>query len=519
MKPLMIQGTGSHVGKSFIVAALCRVFLRRGIEVAPFKAQNMSNNAAAVTGGEIGRAQALQAAAARLDPDVRMNPLLLKPTANHKSQAVLLGKPLGTFSVSQIDRRKPVWFRAVRKAFDGLKRENDLVLIEGAGSPAEINLRQVDYANMRVADMAGAAVILVGDIDRGGVFASLHGTLDLIRPAGRRRVIGFCINKFRGDASLLKSGIRFLESRWNRPALGVIPYDTELRLPEEDSLALAWSTRPTPGRMRSPAGSAAPRPQVPASPTPAGSAPLAPQMPGLVLGLVLTPHIANFTDFDPFREESDVTIRDVRSPRDLQGTHAILLPGSKNVFADWAFLRRSGLAAAITTDNTRPIFGICGGYQILGRTIQDPVGVESGRPAEIEALGILPVRTRFFRKKIVRPVVRRHRASRSEIRGYEIHQGLIFPDPPPVRPLFVAAGGEPEGCVSPDGRVMGTVTHGVFDSDRFRNFYLNQLRKRAGLPSRPPTQFELEPRIERAADLVESHLDIDFVCNCLNSRS
>ncbi len=490
LKPLMIQGTGSHVGKSFLVMALCRIFLRRGIEVVPFKAQNMANNAAAVTGGEIGRAQALQAAAARIDPDVRMNPLLLKPSGNKICQAVLMGKPVGSFTVKQLDRKKPAWFKTIQKAYHSLAAENDATVIEGAGSPAEINLREADYANMRVAQMADAQVILVGDIDRGGVFAALHGTQDLLLPVERKRIVGLCINKFRGDASLLDSGIRFLRQKTGKPVMGVIPYDTNLRLPEEDSLGLNWRSSRRSRRNKH----------------------------SLEIGLVHTPHIANFTDFDPFQVEPDVVIRDVHSPRDLEGLAAVILPGSKNVFGDMRFLNRSGLANAIRTPADFSIVGICGGLQLLGRTIIDSIGVEDRRPARMDGLGLLPVHTRFFRKKIVRPVVRRHRPSRSIILGYEIHHGIIYPDPDDrrvARPLFHSENGSTEGCISPDGRILGTLTHGVFDSDKFRAAFLNRLRKHSGLPERPAAEYDLEKNIDRAADLVSSHLDVNAILRLL----
>lgn len=490
LKPLMIQGTGSHVGKSFLVMALCRIFLRRGLEVAPFKAQNMANNAAAVTGGEIGRAQALQAAAARVDPDVRMNPLLLKPSGNKICQAVLMGKPIGSFTVKHLDRKKPAWFKTIQKAYHSLADENDAIVIEGAGSPAEINLRESDYANMRVAQMADARVILVGDIDRGGVFASLHGTLDLLRPEERNRIAGLCINKFRGDASLLDSGIRFLRKKTGKPVIGVIPYDTDLRLPEEDSLGLNWRSAHPIRRNKN----------------------------SLTIGLVRTPHIANFTDFDPFQVESDVVIRDVRSPRDLEGLAALMLPGSKNVFGDMRFLNRSGLAGAIRKPADFSIVGVCGGLQLLGRTIVDPVGVEDRRPARVEGLGLLPVHTRFFRNKIVRPVIRRHPPSRSVIRGYEIHHGIVYLDPGVAKPLFRSDNGSTEGCISPDGRIFGTLTHGLFDSDKFRAAFLNQLRKNSGLPQQPAAEYDLEKNIDRAADLVESHLDVNAVLRLLRKN-
>lgn len=489
LRPLMIQGTGSHVGKSFLAMALCRIFLKRGYEAAPFKAQNMALNSAAVTGGEIGRAQALQAAAARTDADVRMNPLLLKPCGDRKSQVVLLGKPVGTFDVKSLDKKKPLWFRCVRSSFQSLFKEYDAMVIEGAGSPAEINLRNVDYANMRVARMSNAAVLLVGNIDTGGVFASLYGTFALLRPDEQERISGFVINKFRGDPSLLHSGIRFLERTTRKKVFGVIPYDTDLRLPEEDSLGLGMKAAPSSGFQT--------------------------KNRRLAIGLVRVPTIANFTDYDPFWVEPDVSLRDVFSPEDLSGLSAVILPGSKNVFADLKYLRQKGLADALVNSASLPTIGICGGLQLLGQDLDDPEGVENGRPAHARALGLLPLQTRFHPQKIVRPVVWKHRPSRAIVRGYEIHHGRIHFLGEPATPLFHGKHGETEGCVSPDGRIWGTLTHGVFDSDEFRSAFLNRLRAREGLPARAPRPFEVESRIERAAVLVESHMDIDVILRIL----
>lgn len=500
-RPLMIQGTGSHVGKSFLVTALCRIFLNRGYEVAPFKAQNMALNSAAVIGGEIGRAQAIQAAAARVDPDVRMNPLLLKPCGQRKSQAVLMGKPVGTFGIRELDRKKPVWFRRVRSAFESLEGENDLVVLEGAGSPAEINLRKVDYANMRAANMAGAAVILVGDIDRGGVFAALYGTFSLLRPAERKRIVGFIINKFRGDPSLLASGLRFLERKTGKPVLGVVPYDTDLRLPEEDSLALSNSLSHGIAKIDRASGQKS-----------------------MTLGLVRVPSIANFTDYDPFQVEPDVIVRNVFSPPDLRDLAAVILPGSKNVFADIKFLRDRGLDSAITCGIGIPVIGICGGFQILGMRLDDPLGIENGRPACASGLGLLPVRTEFRREKIVRPVEWKHRPSRSVVRGYEIHHGIVSAlngalNGAPSRPMFHNGRGATEGCLSADGRIWGTLTHGVFDSDEFRNAFLNDLRTRHRLPRRPVRPYDVEPSIERAARLVEKHVDVAAIFRILKKSA
>ncbi len=489
LRTLMIQGTGSHAGKSFLTTALCRIFFRRGYSVAPFKAQNMANNAAAVEGGEIGRAQALQASAAKINADVRMNPLLLKPTGERACQAVLMGKAVGMFSITELNRRKPAWFKRVTGAFRSLQREYDLVIIEGAGSPAEINIRRTDYANMRMASAGGAAVLLAGDIDRGGVFAALYGTHRLLTPAERQRIFGFCLNKFRGDAGLLRSGLRFLKRETGMAALGVVPYDTQIRLPEEDSLGMARHGGLNKRHRRG----------------------------AVSIGFVRTPHIANFTDYDPFYVEPDVILREIQTAQDLDGLDAVILPGSKNVFDDCRFLRRTGLADAISRRENLTIVGICGGYQMMGGIIDDPGGVENGQPDSIEGMGLLPIRTKFFRKKIVAAVERRHLPSRSIVRGYEIHSGRVFPINGAGRHLFEAFDGQSEGVSIESGRVWGTLTHGVFDSDRFRNAFLNRLRRAKRLPERPVTAFDVEPMIERAANLVEAHLDVNAIERHLKS--
>jgi adenosylcobyric acid synthase len=369
---LMIQGTSSSVGKSLLTAALCRLFARRGVRAAPFKAQNMSNNAAVCAdGAEIGRAQAVQAAAAGVAPTADMNPVLLKPEADSRSQVIVLGRHWQTLRASAFYRRKEELWPVVTAALDRLRAAYELVLIEGAGSPAELNLRALDIVNMAVARHARAPVLLAGDIDRGGIFAQLLGTLWLLEPEERALVRGLVVNKFRGDRALFADGVRILEERGGAPVLGVVPYLPALAVAEEDAVALDVD-RPGPRT-------------------------------GIDVAVIRLPHIANFDDFDPLRAEPGVGVRYVSSARELGAPRAVILPGTKSTIADLAWLRATGLAEAICTfvDRGGAVAGVCGGYQMLGRVIRDPEGVES--PAgEVAGLGLLPVETTFAQEKATR---------------------------------------------------------------------------------------------------------------------
>ncbi len=355
-RTLMVQGTASSVGKTVLVAGLCRWFVNQGVRVAPFKAQNMALNSFATADGlEIGRAQAIQAQACRIVPRVEMNPILLKPEADHRSQVVLMGKVDGRYEAATYYREKSRLLTIVQAALGRLRDEFDLVLIEGAGSPAEINLTEHDIVNMRVAEIADAPVLLAGDIDRGGLFAALYGTLELLAPADRERVRALVVNKFRGDRALLEPGLEMIAQRTGKPVLGVVPYVPDLGLPEEDSVAL--------------------------------------ERPGLdgPIAVIKLPHISNFDDFDP------LPVRYVTRPDELSGAVAIILPGTKATVSDLAWLRSQGLAAAIKRAAV-PVAGMCGGFQMLGLRIRDPLGVESD-VAEVEGLGLLPVETVFEASK------------------------------------------------------------------------------------------------------------------------
>jgi len=457
---LMVQGTGSWVGKSLLVAGLCRLFHQDGLRVAPFKAQNMSlNSCATPEGHEIGRAQVVQAEAAGLAPHVDMNPILLKPEADARSQVVLMGRPWRSLPAGTYYQYRDELWPVVTGALDRLRARYDLVIAEGAGSPAEINLRQGDIVNMEVALYAQAPVLLVGDIDRGGVFASLLGTLMLLAPEERALVRGLVINKFRGDLNLLVDGLRMLEERAGVPVLGVVPYVHDLAIAEEDGV----------------------------TPEQRGGQPQATGT-QVDIAAIRFPHISNFDDLDALKLEPGVTVRFVTTPAGLQGARAIILPGSKNTLADLAWLRGQGLAEAIVARAREgaAIVGICGGYQMLGRTLADPHGVDGCSPGtRADGLGLLPVDTLFYPQKRTEQARARVVAAQGfltqvvgvEVAGYEIHMG----DSRGAEPLFeiVQRGtqrvSEPDGAVSADGQILGTYLHGLFDTPTFRRAWLRNL--------------------------------------------
>ena len=515
---IMLQGTASHAGKTVLAAALCRIYGRRGYAVAPFKAQNMAlNSAVTAAGDEMGRAQVYQAEAAGVEPHVDMNPVLLKPSSGSESQVVVMGRPVGQMSVAAYHAYQAEVWPVVTAALARLRAASELVVIEGAGSSAEINLRDSDIVNMKVARHARSPVLLVGDIDRGGVFAALVGHMELFSPRERALVRGFVVNKFRGDVAHLDSGLTFLEERTGVPTLGVVPFLEGWRGDEEDSLAL--DARPA-------GDSGAP----------------------LRVAVVRLPYLSNTTDFEALAVEPDVAVDFVSSPAGLRGAAAIVLPGTKSTVADLAWLRERGLAAALAQAVAAgvPAIGICGGYQMLGRRILDPDGIESG-VGETAGLGLLDVETTFGgEKRTVRVVGEASGAALAgagtALRGYEIHLGRTSAAPG-VRPLAclraAARGGathadaagsgsdrtgaadgathpdgavsaegpaHPDGAVSADGRVCGTYLHGLFDEAAFRAAFLNRLRAAAGLPARPPAVYGSE--IERLADHVEAHLDM-----------
>jgi len=506
---LMILGTASHVGKSILTAGMGRIFADEGYRVAPFKAQNMSlNSAATPDGGEIGRAQALQAEACRVIPRVEMNPVLLKPSTDTGAQVILLGKVWGQITAWDYHtQRVEQLFPAVVDAYKRLAREHDVILLEGAGSPAEINLREHDIVNMRMAHAADAACLLVGDIDRGGVFASLLGTLELLGPEDRARIRGFLINKFRGDQSLLRPGLSAMESRLGLPCVGVVPHLPDLGLDEEDGVALTdralatrrWSNCET-----------------------------EPQQP-LRIGVIALPHMANFTDFDALAMEPFVSLAFLEHPEETAGADVLVLPGSKQTLQDLEWLDRQGLAQKLRRlcENGTPLIGICGGFQMLGSSIEDPHGVENqGKSCQRNGLGLLPVQTVLGLEKTVRRVHGFLRTnffdtdlpSENRFEGYEIHVGETFYEPG-ARPLADIVrqgmtGSVPDGAVSASGRVLGTYVHGLFDNDRFRHAFLAAARRAVDLApaeSWVNVNAEREARIDRLADHLRESLNIDLI--------
>ncbi|MGZ6175672.1 MAG: cobyric acid synthase [Candidatus Binataceae bacterium] len=499
-RTLMVQGTASSVGKTLIVAALCRIFHREGLSVAPFKAQNMALNSFVTSdGGEIGRAQAVQAEAAGIEPRVEMNPILLKPEGGMRSQVVVLGKPLGRMTWSEYQQLKPEFVRIVADSLHSLRAKHDLIIIEGAGSPAEINLAGQDLVNMHVAAEAEAPVLLVGDIDRGGVFAHLVGTMELLAPADRERVAGFLINKFRGDVALLAPGLEFLRERFRVPVLGVIPYLERLRIADEDSVALEDR------RNRRATG-----------------------LGQIDIAVIKLPRISNYDDFLALEHEDDVTVRFVEEPREMAGADLAIIPGSKSTIADLGWLHESGFALAIV-DRAREgglIAGICGGCQMLGEGIDDPHRVESDE-ASARGLGLLPIVTRFAKTKLTAQVRVRVKSSSilsgadivaDEISAYEIHMGNVERTAGSSAPFrIVSRNGAPadtlDGAINRDGSVAGTMLHGIFENDALRAAFLGALRRRKGLAAHGETRpvASREAEYDRLASAVADGVDLPML--------
>jgi adenosylcobyric acid synthase len=480
---LMIQATGSNAGKSTLVAGLARALVRRGLKVAPFKPQNMSNNAAvAVEGGEIGRAQAVQARAARMIPSVHMNPVLLKPETDSGAQVIVQGQRWGTLRAKNFLDKKAALLPAVLDSFARLAREADIVLVEGAGSPAEINLRAGDIANMGFAVAADVPVVLAGDIDRGGVIASLAGTHLVLEPEERARIRGFIINKFRGDARLFDQGLAAVTRLTGWPSLGVVPWLPRAAwLPAEDAVDLDRVHASTASR---------------------------------VIAVPVLARIANFDDLDPLGMEPGVKLVFVRPGKAIPGNaDVVILPGSKSTIGDLAFLRAQGWDIDIAAHVRRGghVLGLCGGYQMLGQTIADPDGIE-GPSGTVEGLGLLDIATIMSADKSTRLVQGIHSATGAPIEGYEIHLGRSE-GRDCIRPI-VTIEGWPDGASTSDGRVQGTYVHGLFTGDAFRKAWLANL----GIASTLAYEAQIESALEALADHLEAHLDIEAILAIARSR-
>jgi adenosylcobyric acid synthase len=490
-RTIQICGTGSGVGKSVIVSALCRIFLQDGYRVCPFKAQNMAlNSFVTKEQGEIGRAQATQAQACRIEPSIDMNPILIKPTSDVGAQVIVQGKPIGNMNAMRYTKYKKRLLGKVRESFRRLSGKYEVVVIEGAGSPAEINLKSHDIVNLKMASYAKAPVILVGDIDKGGVFAWIIGTLELLTSRERKMIKGIIINKFRGDKKLLKSGLDFLERRTGIKVLGVIPYYKDIRIPEEDAVPLdGFKNKVSRGQK-------------------------------LNIDVIYLPHISNFTDFDGLENEPDVRLRYVKRPEELSSPDVIIIPGTKNTISDLIYLTKSGFAkrilSMINSNKIMQVVGICGGYQMLGSKIHDRKGLES-RCRQIRGLNLLPVETSLKTNKVLAQVKAKDLFSGCELSGYEIHHGStrITGDCRPTFEIFERNSRKTEcldGAISADRRVLGTYIHGIFDAHSFRREFLNKLRLKKGWPALPVRErLGLNTEFDKLAKLVRDNIDTDFL--------
>lgn len=505
---IMMMGTSSHVGKSILATAMCRILYRKGKKVVPFKAQNMALNSYVTRDGdEMGRAQVAQAEAAGMEPMVDMNPVLLKPTGNAASQVIIMGKPVGNMSAREYHRGYSLKaFDAVKEALGRLDKEYDTIVIEGAGSPAEINLKANDIVNMRVAKYLQAPVLLIADIDRGGALASLVGTLELLDEEERALVKGLVINKFRGDVTLLTPAIDFLEEKTGKPVLGVVPHIDQMGIDDEDSVSLEEKqAAPTEGDIR--------------------------------IAVIQTPKISNFTDFDALAHEKDVALYYVKSVEDLGEPDVIILPGSKNTTEDMLYLRKSGLGEKILAHAKagKAVIGICGGYQMLGEVIRDPQHTESQND-EVAGLGLLGMETVFASEKLTSQVVAQcqdlhfmgQSISAENLQGYEIHMGhTAFTREADKHPFTVCqrrgkACASQEGTANAAGNVFGTYIHGVFDNDVFRRSVLNAIRHSKGLEALANTRnvmAEKQQAYEHLADVVENALDMEKLYQIMGEKT
>ncbi len=498
----MIQGTGSYVGKSVLTAALCRIFYQDGYSVAPFKSQNMALNSFVTReGGEMGRAQVMQAQAACVEPSVDMNPILLKPVSHIGAQVIIQGRPVGNRSAKEYHGFKKKAVGVIRKSYNRLAADYDVIVIEGAGSPAEINLKAQDVVNMWVAKYTGAPVILTGDIDRGGVFASLIGTLQLLTPGERRLIKALHINKFRGDVDILEPGLEFLQKKSKKPLLGVTPYIADLGLAEEDHL-----------------------------PSQRGQEDFIYSADMVNIGIVTLPHMSNFTDFDSLEHDPGVQLRYFRRGQKLGGADVIIIPGTKNTMADLAYLKDSGYDKQIKELHRQGvmIIGICGGYQMLGHMVTDPSGAE-WKAGEIEGLGLLDIVTEFAPLKVTAQVKARALNLpfyKGAVNGYEIHMGHSQLGKDAVPAFCLERRGDEkialdDGAVSDGARAWGTYIHGLFDNDDFRRSLLYAIRRKQGVSCSDNTpkisSSELQERAyDRLADIVRESLDMELLYKILH---
>ncbi|MEX0777978.1 MAG: cobyric acid synthase [Phycisphaeraceae bacterium] len=489
---LAVLGTGSDVGKSIIVTGLCRLYRGRGVDVAPFKAQNMSNNSyVTLDGGEMGRAQIVQAQAARVEPTVDMNPVLLKPSADITAQVIVQGKAIGTRQASEYFADTDALFASARQSLGRLRDRHELIIMEGAGSCGEVNLRSRDFVNFRMAHAADAPVVLVADIDKGGVFAQIVGTMEVIPEEDRQRVAGFIVNRFRGDAALFADGIAWIQQRTGLPVLGLVPWFYHIQIDSEDGMPLDVVIDP----------------------------PHAPADGRINIAVIRLPHISNFTDFNPLTREAPVALHYLSRPRDLRRYDLLILPGTKNVRSDLDWLRQTGWDQRIVeyVERGGQLAGVCGGYQMLGRAVHDPHGVE-GAPGKTDGLGLLDLDTTLAAQKTLTRTIGRWRDLDSPVDGYEIHMGVTRRGADLKSVLDVTARSgqavhDTDGAASADGRIWGVYLHGLFDGQAARRAFLRRLGP--ALASELPdddlaTLAEFQDRqYDLLAEHLRQHLDID----------
>ncbi len=488
---LMLQGTSSNAGKSILAAAFCRIFQQDGYAVAPFKAQNMSlHSGVTLTGHEMGRAQIVQAQAARIDPDARMNPILLKPHSDTGSQVIVMGKSIGHMRVKEYFAKKKELWHTVTQAYDDLAQDYDIMVLEGAGSPAEINLKEHDIVNMRMAAYAKASVLLVGDIDRGGVYASFLGTWFTFTEQEKSLLTGYLVNRFRGDASYLDSAHVYMQEKTHVPVLGTIPYITDMTLPEEDMAGFSWTATENYEKNTH----------------------------ILDVGVIMLPRISNYTDMAPLMFEKDVHVRPIRRAEDFGTPDLIIIPGSKSVVSDLEALRRNGLAEKILRHaaDDKWIFGICGGLQMLGKEIHDPHAIESTQ-STVQALGLMDLHSTFAKEKTLIQVSSALTPLGVKAHGYEIHHGLTTHGPL-AKPLFLR---NDKDYVSQQERICGYVTgrryatylHGIFDDDTFRRAFIDHVRQDIHMPpyTGTTTTYNLESTLDRLASIVRTHCDMSRI--------